>query len=135
MILPILEVKDVDASVEFYKKLGFRHDGNMPGPDGKNDMGFLGFGDAVLFVSRGKADSVGKGVQFMVYVGDDQDIDTHYTTVKASGVSITEEIETKYWGDRIFTVTDPDGYTISLTKTVKQMSMEEIAQAAAAQDS
>lgn len=132
MILPILEVKDVDASVEFYKKLGFRHDGMMPGPDGNNMMGFMGFGDATLFVSKGEAAGVGKGVQFMVYVADDQDIDAHYKTVKAAGVSFTEDIETKYWGDRTFTVNDPDGYNITIAKTVKQMSMEEIAQAAAA---
>ncbi len=135
MILPIIEVKDVDASVEFYKKLGFRHDGNMPGSDGTSDMGFLGFGDATFFVSKGAAEGVGKGVQFMVYVADDQDIDAHYNLVKANDIDIAEDIKTHYWGDRTFTVKDLDGYTITIAKTVKQLSMEEIAQAAMAQGS
>lgn len=133
MILPILEVKDVDAAVAFYQRLGFRHDGDMPGSDGKPDMGFLAFGDAPLFVSRGKAEGVGKGVQFMVNLTADQDIDAHYATVQANGVTITEAIETQFWGDRTFTVTDLDGYTITFARQVKEMTMEEIAAAAAAQ--
>jgi uncharacterized glyoxalase superfamily protein PhnB len=76
-----------------------------------------------------QASNRGSGVVVMVYVPDDQNIDRFYEQVKSRGVEIVDEIKTEYWGDRLFTVHDPDGYVIQPAKTVKQMSMEEIAEA------
>ncbi|MBV6437010.1 MAG: hypothetical protein WA009_11055 [Phototrophicaceae bacterium] len=48
----------------------------------------------------------------------------------AKGVKLEQDIKTEYWGDRGFTVRDIDGYTLNIYKTVKQMTMDEIADAA-----
>lgn len=130
MILPILTVQDVDASVDYYvSKLGFTKDMVMAGPDGKNTFGFVRLGKAIIgldAMTPGAAKGA-PGADFMVYVPDETDLDQHYAEVKSRGTVIETPIETKYWGDRVYTVLDPDGYRITITKTVKQMSPEEVA--------
>jgi uncharacterized glyoxalase superfamily protein PhnB len=135
MIMPILSVKDVDASVAFYKDiLGFNHDFSMPGPDGKTTFAGVSLGKASFGLSlEPEVVRGGDGVTFMVYIPDERDLDTYYREVQANGAKIEHEIKDEYWGDRVFTLRDNSGYHLSLCKTVKQMSMEEIAAAASQQ--
>ena len=128
MIMPMLDVKDVDASIAFYKKLGCEVNVTMPGPDGKTMFAIADLSPMVHFGLNLNKDlsSRGSGVTFMVYVPDDQDIDAYYEKVKSQGIKIVDEIKTEYWGDRLFTIHDPDGYVLQPVKTVKQMTMEEI---------
>lgn len=51
----------------------------------------------------------GSGVQLFIEV---KDVDSVYQKVKAK-VKIIDEIENKSWGDREFTLQDPNGYLIS----------------------
>ncbi|GIK28530.1 MAG: VOC family protein [Chloroflexi bacterium] len=132
MIVSILAVKDVEASVAFYsQKLGFTYDLSLPGPDGTMafagvSLGAFGFGLNL----EPEAAQGGPGVVFMIPVPDDADIDAVYAAVIAKGVKLEQDIKTEYWGDRGFTVRDIDGYTLNIYKTVKQMTMDEIADAA-----
>lgn len=128
MIMPIFTVQDVDASIAFYtEKLGFKQDFVMAGPDGKNTFGIVSLGKATLGLGiapdqpRG-----GAGVDFMVFVPDEADLDKHYADVQAKGVKIVAPIEDKYWGDRTYSIRDLDGYHLTFAKTVKQVPMEEI---------
>lgn len=132
MIMPILAVKDVEASIAFYtQKLGFNHDFSLPGPDGTAVFAGVSLGKSGFGLSlEPEASQGGPGVVFMVYVPDDADIDAIYADVTAKGVKLEQDIKTEYWGDRVFSVRDIDGYYISLCKTVKQMTMDEIADAA-----
>lgn len=128
MILPLLKVKNVDASVKFYvEKLGFNNAFNMQGPDGVNAFAFVDLGKPTIGLSLEQSDNTGagKGVEFMVYLPDETDIDTYYADVKGKGVKIEAELATQYWGDRTFTIHDPDGYVITLSKTIKEMTFEE----------
>ena len=130
MIAPILSVKDVDASVAFYtEKLGFTHSFSLPGPDGNNAFAFVGLGKTVAIgLSREDVtEARGQGVDFMIYLPEDQDIDTVYADIQARGVTIKSEIGTKYWGDRTFSVRDPDGYHLTMAATVEQTDMEKAA--------
>jgi len=128
MIIPVLSVADVDASVNFYtEKLGFTREFAFPGPDGKNTFASVKLGEAHVMVGTDSdLKSVGKGVEFMIYIPENADIDDYYAQTQARGVEIAKELKTAYWGDRVFTVNDPDGYVISLTKTVQNVPMEEI---------
>jgi uncharacterized glyoxalase superfamily protein PhnB len=132
MIFPVLSVHDVDAALNFYvNKLGFKQDMVMPGPDGKNFFGSASLGGAGLgFLLDPVGEPRGVGVELMLYPTD-TDLDAHYAAVTANGVTITDPISDKYWGDRAFTVRDLNGYTITIAKVVKQMTMEEIASARA----
>jgi uncharacterized glyoxalase superfamily protein PhnB len=128
-ILPILAVKDYDASVKFYtEKLGFTSEMTMQGPDGSNVFGFVGYGkETQVGLSRDeKLIERGNGVVLMIYPSGEFDIDAFYEQVKKNGVSITEELKTEYWGDRVFSVKDPDGYYLTFGKTVQTVPMDEI---------
>lgn len=130
MIIPVLNVADVDASVKFYtEQLGFTPEFSFPGPDGKTIFASVQLGEAHIMVGTDTdLASVGKGVEFMVYIPESADIDDYYAQTTSRGTTIAKELKTGYWGDRFFTVNDPDGYVISLTKTVQQVPMEEIAE-------
>lgn len=131
MIMPILAVKDVDASIAFYKDvLGFNHDFSMPGPDNKTSFAGVSLGKAAFGLSlEPEAAKGGEGVVFMVYVADDADLDAYYAEVESRGAKIEQPIKDEYWGDRVFSLRDPSGYYLSMCKTVRQMSAEEIAAA------
>jgi PhnB protein len=135
MITPMLAVKDVDASVAFYtEKLGFKHDFSMPGPDGKNAFGWVSLGKAAFGLELvPELDHRGNGVVFMIAVPEEMDIDQYYAAVQKKGVKIVEAIQDKYWGDRTFSVHDPDGYVLTPFKTVKTVSMEDIIAAGSTQ--
>ena len=129
MIMPILAVKDLDTSIAFYKdKLGFEHSFTMPGPDGKTRFAIVNLGQSVSIGLQLAlmTEQRGHGVVFMVYLPDTVDIDQFYADVHARGVQVAVPIKTEYWGDRVFSLHDPDGYYLSMTKTVKQLSPEEI---------
>lgn len=132
MIMPILAVKDVDASVAFYRDvLGFNHDFSLPGPDNRASFAGVSLGKAAFGISlEPEAAKGGEGVVFMVYVADDQDLDAYYAEVQGRGAQIDQPIKDEYWGDRVFSLRDPTGYMLNICKTVRQMTMEEIAAAA-----
>lgn len=136
MIMPVLTVSDVNESISFYQdKLGFNVGVNMPGEDGNPWFAIVDKGPT-SHIGLQRDDSEGergKGVVFMVYVADDTDMDAYYNEVQGAGATITEPLREEYWGDQLFSVSDPDGYFISLCKTVKQMTPEEVAAAAAQQ--
>ena len=128
MIIPVLSVADVDASIKFYtERLGFDQKFALPGPDGKTSFASLNLGEAHIMVGTDSdVQGVGKGVQLMTYIPDGVDIDEYYAQTRARGTEIAEDLKTAYWGDRCFTVHDPDGYVITLSKTVQDVPMEEI---------
>lgn len=136
MIMPILNVRDQERSVKFYiDQLGFKYSFSMPGPDGKDNFTIVTMGAATLGLTseHGEVMLGGSGISLMVYVPDDVDIDAYCAQVKGRGVDLLHEVKTEYWGDRMFVVQDPDGYVISLVKTVKQLTDEEIRAAGSAQ--
>lgn len=128
MIMPILAVENVDRSLAYYtQKLGFRHDFSLPGPDGQNAFAGVSFGKASFGLSRvSDLAHRGEGVAFMVYVPDETDLDAYYTEVQTRGALIAEPIKNQYWGDRSFEVRDPDGYALSLSKTLRQVERSEL---------
>lgn len=128
MIMPILNVKDVRSSVDFYVgKLGFEEDVMFDGPEGNPVFAIVRMGQAVFGLSTADNDQTGAHVQFMVYIPEDNNIDLLYSKVQQQGVAINQEIKDGYWGDRTFSVLDPDGYLISMAKIVQQVPNETIA--------
>jgi uncharacterized glyoxalase superfamily protein PhnB len=133
MVLPILAVKDMTASVDFYcNKLGWNNVFDMPTEGGGISFAMVSLREGVMFgLSRMDApEPKGQGVALMCYIADDSDIDAYYTECMGRGASIAMEIKDEYWGDRCFAVSDPDGYYVQVCKTVKQMAPEDIAAAA-----
>lgn len=127
MIMPVLNVQNVDASIAFYvEKLGFEKSMSLDGPDGKTAWAMVNLGDSMFGLSRADSAIGGEGVMFMVYIPEKADIDEYYEEVQGKGAVLEGEIKTEYWGDRTFTLKDPDGYMLSLCKTVQQVDVAEI---------
>lgn len=131
MIVPILMVKSVDESIKFYnEKLGFKTDMVLAGPDSVNSFAGISLGNSTFMLGlANEGDDIshaGTGVVFMVYLPEDGDIDAVYADVQAKGLTITEALKTEYWGDRVFSVKDPDGYYLTIAKTVHQADMEQV---------
>jgi len=133
MLAGVMAVHDVDASVAFYiEKLGFTSDGKLAGPDGKAIFGNARMGEHAHFMFNGYHDPIlntgkrGLGVEFHITLPDEINLDALYARFQQNAVTIAAPMKEEYWGERRFTITDPDGYFISFVKQVKQVSMEEM---------
>ncbi|MBN8637619.1 MAG: VOC family protein [Anaerolineae bacterium] len=128
MIMPILSVKNFAVSKKFYTEtLGFKQSVSMNDENGNEVFGIFELGKAGFGLGIDpQGPTPGATVQFMVYVPDSTDLDQYYADVKARG-GAADDLKTEYWGDRKFDIKDPDGYWITLCKTVKPMTQEEAA--------
>ena len=120
MILPVFPVKDVAETMDYYMMtLGFGEVLRMPGQDGTLITGQVHLQNAhIMFnLNPEMANKEGGGVYFWVRM-DDADIDVHYETLKSKGVTIVDEIQNQFWGDRSFTIKDLNNYTLVFTKAI-----------------
>lgn len=134
-ISPVLTVRNVDASIAFYREvLGFPEADVFRTPDGKPMHGMASRGPVMVqFSPEGVADAAararGDGVVLYVQIGD-EDIDAYWDKVVRAGATVIEPIATQFWGDRTFSVADPDGYHLMFAKQVREVSTEEMQRAA-----
>jgi uncharacterized glyoxalase superfamily protein PhnB len=129
MIVPILAVRDIDASVNFFvEKLGFSHDFSMQGPDGKNSFASVRLGTQVVIMLTldPEFEKYGEGLDLVIYPPDDKDFDAFYADVQARGATIAEPLQDQYWGDRTFVLHDLNGYRLTFAQAVKKVPMEDI---------
>ncbi|MGQ0537232.1 MAG: VOC family protein [Methanobacteriota archaeon] len=131
-IQPILFVPDVDKAVEYYAatygaKVGMK----VPGPGGAAIHALVTFGEnGIQFHAdspEGMADTEAKrwlatkerghGVQLYLYV---KDVAAIYAQAKTAGADVWEEIQDQFWGDRLFTVRDNNGYVLTFAQKLKE---------------
>jgi uncharacterized glyoxalase superfamily protein PhnB len=139
-----LRVRNVREASKFYQSLGFSQVGEVPEDAGDGDdivLSFLAYGRSMLLISAieglpypdtARERSIrtgprGLGVKVALTV---QDLDAAYSTFKASGCEITTEPMEEFWGVRLFTALDPEGYEWQITQTIVEISPEEGAKAA-----
>jgi uncharacterized glyoxalase superfamily protein PhnB len=122
-----LVVKDFAKSLAFYKDtLGFTVVSALP-PTAPHVFAWVQRGGVHVFLNDlatvqkdpvlTKRYKPGPGgvAMFVLMTG----IDGLYGAIKGKA-TVTEPIETKAYGSREFTVTDPDGYVITFSETVKK---------------
>ena len=104
-----LAVANVAASMAFMERaFGFSRGVVLPDPDGQLRYAEMRHGDSVLMLIR-KGDgttATGGAAALYTYV---QDVDRALMQAREAGAGVTDA-EDRPWGDRIATVTDPDGY-------------------------
>jgi uncharacterized glyoxalase superfamily protein PhnB len=125
---PTLTVRDVDASLTFYAdKLGFKSDLRLQDERGKTFLGSVEVGDTVIMFES--ADPKGpseanrghrSGVTLTICFPEAHDIDAFYAELRTKGVPIACEIDDRFWGNRDFTVRDPDGYHLVIARPVRK---------------
>ncbi len=112
-----IRVKDIDASKQFYERLGFEHRGRLNFESAYNVyLGLPGAGDQLeLTVNRGRDEpyDLGEGYNHIALTVDDLD----GTLESLSGKGIEPEkppYRVREGGSRICFVRDPDEYRIEL---------------------
>ena len=120
---PGFTVSDVGKSLAWYRDvLGF-HPGDRWESDGKLN-GVEMVAGAVTFMlgqddwKKGRDRVKGEGVR--IFCNTVQDIDAVAARVKARGGQLTQEPRDEPWGMRTFSVTDPDGYKITIAADLKK---------------
>jgi uncharacterized glyoxalase superfamily protein PhnB len=120
---PMLVVKDLEASSEFYQNaLGFKHIFSMPGPGGQPalvHLRWVKYADLLISGSRdGKQVTdprgVGKSLNFNLFDRFDGDIDALARHARENGATVMGPIN-QPWNVREVTVLDPDGYKLIFT--------------------
>jgi PhnB protein len=123
-VIPTLAVADITKSLRFYNDiLGFETSFTMPGDDGELVHASVQRGDvSLMFSPQGKPglQHAGEGVVLYFTVGDDDDIDAEFAHARANGATIVQEPTDQFWGHRDWTIADPDGYHLTISKEVRK---------------
>lgn len=109
--------------------------GRMPGPEGKLMHAMIRIGDSPLMLvdefpdwgAVGSKSLKGSPVTIHLYV---ENVDTAFQRAVDAGAKITMPLEDTFWGDHYGTLEDPFGHRWSLATHVRDVSPEEMQQAA-----
>lgn len=135
-ITPILTVKDGARAIDFYQKaLGAKLLYKMDNPDGKVMHAELQIGDSRIMLGEESPESGSLapssqnahcGATYL-YV---EDVDTVFENAVRAGAKVEMPLSDQFWGDRTGLVVDPSGNRWFLATHVKDLTPEEIRQAA-----
>ena len=120
---PMVIVRDLEASSEFYQKaLGFKHIFTMPGPGGQPALVHLRWAKyADLLIARPRdgqevpePKGVGVSLNFNIFDHFGGDIEAFAKHARDHGADVSGPIN-QPWNVREVTVIDPDGYKLIFT--------------------
>ncbi len=136
-IAPGIKVRDMQKSLEFYTKtLGFMTMDKLIRMNGKITYASVGIDSPAMTLSpidsvripQTKKDlaenKLGVGVRFHFRMTGERKLDEYFIELKGKGIKVVNEPKTEFWGDRIFTVEDPDGYALVFSEHVQDVSQE-----------
>lgn len=111
--MPVLQVRDVLASRDFYARLGFASHGvwTEPGSD-EAQFCIVQRGDASLALQLSRAPELARNTHWAVYVYVD-DVSALVEEFAEAGIDLTRAPEDAPYGCRDFDVTDIDGHLIA----------------------
>lgn len=117
-LVPTLTADDLDRSVRFYEGLGFTITEKME-EEGKVLGVMMDAGGSTLGISQddfAKGKERVKGVGMRLYLETDQDIEALANQAIQSGIRLDQGPAPLPWGPMGFTVTDPDGFRLTISK-------------------
>jgi uncharacterized glyoxalase superfamily protein PhnB len=115
-ISPALTVNDVQTSITFFEGLGFAVDERWE-EKGVLLGVMLRAGAAEIGLSQDdgkKGRDRQKGVGMRLYLSTTQDIDQLAKRAKQAGIALDSEPHKTEWGDRVFDVTEPSGFKLTI---------------------
>jgi PhnB protein len=120
-----LTVKDPDASVAFYEKaFGFEKRFSMPGPDGRTAHAEIAWRGGLVMLGPESNEGLcqspatsGARPSNSVYVYCD-DVDALFRRATAAGAQVEMPPQEMFWGDRMCSLVDLDGYRWSFATNV-----------------
>jgi uncharacterized glyoxalase superfamily protein PhnB len=124
---PHLTVRDADAALNFYQRaFGFEKRMAFAGADGRLKHVEVGWKEAVImFAPQGEASGCpsrspatsGVAAPVALYLYCD-DVDALFARATAAGAKPVEPPRVMFWGDRVCTLLDLDGYPWSFATNV-----------------
>lgn len=134
--IPYVLVDDIAKTLEYWETtFGAEVTGKVSAPDGTVMHAEVSFGDArVMF---GPTEQPMPDPDFEEWVAPPRyhaigvyiavpDVETVHGTAQANGATITQPLETQFWGDRTFNVVDHNGLAITFGETVEELTPEEM---------
>jgi uncharacterized glyoxalase superfamily protein PhnB len=121
-VAPSLTVNDIEKSLAWYRDVMDFAVGDKWEDDGKLLGAELKAGSIVFMIGQDdwkKGRDRVKGEGFRLYCQTDQDVDRLAAGIKARGGALAQEPQDEEWGGRAFTVVDPDGYKMTISKPIK----------------
>jgi PhnB protein len=129
-LIPTLSVSDTRQTLEWFERLGFRALYTMPMPDGTIGHAHVTRGGVHVMFGPSCADSRPGSTGMQLYVSlRGEHVDDLHERARQEGLTITLPPTDQFWGDRIFNVVHPDGYTFIFSEHVRDVSMEEMQEA------
>jgi len=137
-VTPYLYIDGAAEAIEFYKKaLGATEVMRLPGSDGKIGHAELQIGGSRVMLADqsepmkayGPKHYGGVSISLLVYV---EDIDTVFQSAVDAGATVLRPVADQFYGDRTGGIEDPFGHHWYLATHVKDVSPEEMQQAAEA---
>jgi uncharacterized glyoxalase superfamily protein PhnB len=117
---PSFTVNDLQKSIRFFEGLGFAVDERWE--EGGALLGvMLRAGEARIGLSQDdwkKGRDRQKGVGMRLFISTTQDIDQLAARAKNAGLSLESEPHDTEWGSRVFEVTEPSGFKITVSSHV-----------------
>lgn len=117
-LVPTITANDLDRSIRFYEGLGFTITDKME-EEGKVLGVMMEAGGASLGVSQddfAKGKERVKGVGIRLYLDTDQDIEALANQAIQAGIRLEQGPAPLPWGPMAFTVVDPDGFRLTISK-------------------
>jgi PhnB protein len=137
-VTPYLIVRDAARAIDFYHKVfGAVEKMRLPGPGGRVGHAELAIGESLIMLADEAPEhgavapqpNQADPISLLLYV-DDADAVTR--AAEAAGAKLTRPIETKFYGDRMATITDPFGHVWHISTHVEDVPADEIKRRAAA---
>lgn len=137
-VTPHLVVDNAAAAIDFYvAALGAVEVGRLDGPDGKIVHAALQINGSMVMLNDdfpemtdGKSTTPtalgGSPVTIHLTVTD---VDTWFGRAVDAGATVVAPLEEQFWGDRYGVIRDPFGHQWSLGQPVREVSMDELAEA------
>ena len=135
-VTPAIIVRGAKRAIEFYKRaFGAEEVTRMEGPDGSVMHAEIRIGDSVVMLgdeneqygTRSPLSTNGTPGSLHLYVDD---VDAVFARAVSEGAKVRMPIENAFWGDRYGKVTDPFGHEWGLATHIRDMTEDEVKQAA-----
>ena len=127
-LIPMFIFKDASKAIDFYKRaFGAEERFVMPGPDGKGVMhAEMRIGTSIIMISEENPDCSSKSAETIgsfpvscyMYV---ENVDEAFKVAVEAGSKIQMPVDDMFWGDRMGTVLDPFGYSLSLASHTRDL--------------
>lgn len=138
---PYLTVSNAAAAIDFYKKaFGAEEIARHAAPDGKRlmhahlkvmGMDLMLSDDFPEHMGRSRTPEAFGGSPVTLHLHTD-DVNTLWENAVAAGAKVTMPLADQFWGDRYGQFTDPFGHSWSAGQTIKQVTEDEMQEAAKA---